>query len=66
MIRRIECDECGGNGTIACPECDGHDVDENGDTCPHCEGFGAIICEKCNGTGGIDVEIDDDWAAMGW
>lgn len=66
MIRKIECDKCHGIGTMTCPKCDGRDVDEKGKSCTYCDGLGAVICDKCDGSGSLEVEIDDEWAAMGY
>jgi hypothetical protein len=37
-IKEIECDECGGKGSIACDKCNGS---------------GALACKKCNGSGNL-------------
>ena len=64
MIKRIECDKCHGLGTMACPVCDGTDVDEQGNPCSYCAGLGAVLCDKCDGNGAYDVEVDDIWGMM--
>lgn len=66
MIRRIECENCNGIGTELCPKCDGNERDSDGKICSHCAGAGISICMRCGGRGTIEVEVSDDYAAMGW
>ena len=55
-----ECEECGGNGTETCPECDNGRVE-----CEECDGDGTFTCSTCDGDGkvlddeGNEIECDE-------
>lgn len=66
MRRRINCENCRGGGSVECPRCNGEGQDNYGQDCRYCMGAGIVICDKCGGSGDLDVEINDDWANMGW
>lgn len=66
MIRKIDCEDCRGIGTTLCPRCQGDEVDINGHKCAYCDGAGLTICHRCSGRGVIEVEVDDEYASMGY
>lgn len=66
MVRRIDCEACNGSGIQECPRCCGDGKDDDGRTCHYCGGLGDIACPTCCGRGTVEVEVDDEWAAMGW
>lgn len=66
MIRRIDCDNCHSSGVVECRYCQGEGVDTEGKTCSNCGGAGADDCPVCNGRGFVEVEIDDEYANMGY
>lgn len=66
MIRKIECENCRGIGTEICPKCNGNEKDYDGNTCSYCAGMGITICQKCGGNGYIEIEVNDEYANMGW
>lgn len=66
MIRRIDCDACNGSGIQECPRCYGEGENSDGTTCSYCGGLGDIACPHCHGSGTVEVEVNDEWAAMGW
>lgn len=59
MERRITCSKCRGGGTVECPRC-------NGEGCSWCMNAGIILCDKCGGSGTVEVDVNDEWADMGW
>ena len=59
---RVECDWCGGDGTITCNQCDGtgsepcnqcdgEGEDSEGEPCDWCDGEGTETCSDCTGSG---------------
>lgn len=66
MTRRIECEACNASGLQECPRCGGNGKDSDGHECSYCDGLGDILCSRCGGAGTIEVEVNDEWAAMGW
>jgi hypothetical protein len=52
-----QCQDCGGEGTVDCGECEGAEEE-----CDNCE-EGSIDCETCAGEGSVDVQEDemDSW-----
>lgn len=66
MKRKTNCEKCRGGGTVECPKCSGEGKDIYGKGCSYCMGAGIIICSKCNGSGEVEVEVNDEWANMGW
>ena len=66
MKRKIMCNKCRGGGAVECPRCNGEGHDDHGKKCTYCMGAGLIICDKCGGSGEVEVDVNDEWAAMGW
>ena len=72
-FENIECDDCGGNGSVSCDYCGGDgtiDCDTcNADgeiDCETCSGNGEIDCEQCSGDGIIDGEECDACSGSGY
>lgn len=66
MIRTIDCEACNGSGIQECSRCNGSGMDSDGTRCHYCDGLGDVACSHCGGSGRVEVEVDDEWAAMGW
>lgn len=66
MIRRIDCDNCHTSGLVECTRCGGEGVDSKGNICNRCGGSGLDGCPVCKGKGYVEVEVDDQYANMGW
>jgi hypothetical protein len=52
----IDCETCGGSGTVECVACDGTGDDkgigyDDYDDCYNCDGTGEMSCNYCNGEG---------------
>lgn len=52
MITYDVCEDCGGEGSVLCWQCDGSG-------CRSCRD-GELTCEACHGRGEIEVEVDVD------
>lgn len=66
MLRYIDCEECNSSGIKECPACGGTGENNDGERCYGCDGLGDIACSHCSGSGRVAVEINDEYAAMGW
>lgn len=66
MTRRIDCDTCRATGVVECRYCDGEGTNKQGNTCNRCGGSGLDGCPNCDGRGSVEVEVDDEYASMGW
>lgn len=59
-LRLTDCSECGGTGTVECPECMGSGIIVGVGTCHVCGGSGEVYCPHCDGSGKESVEYEGD------